>query len=162
MAEPHLVLNGLSPEQARAALQRCCGSTRWIEGMMARLPFASAAALRAGADESWWSLGPADFLEAFAAHPRIGAGATSDGWAQQEQAGVGMAGAALRASLVDANDRYLRRFGYIFIVCATGKSGDEMLRLLEARLPNDPERELAIAAGEQAKITQLRLEKLAA
>ena len=160
MIEPHQVLNGLAADEARAALRRCCASTRWLEAMMGRRPFPSTPALRADADDVWRSLGRADFLEAFAAHPRIGAHATSDAWARQEQSGVGPAAAELRAALADANDRYERRFGYIFIVFATGKSADEMLRLLEARLPNDPERELAIAAGEQAKITQLRLGKL--
>jgi 2-oxo-4-hydroxy-4-carboxy-5-ureidoimidazoline decarboxylase len=161
MAEPHDVLNALAPEEARAALTRCCGSTRWVEGMLARRPFASTAELRADADELWWSLGPEDFLEAFAAHPRIGVRTTTDAWARQEQSSVGAAGAELRAALAEANDRYLRRFGHIFIVYATGKTAAEMLGLLEARMPNDPDHELSIAAGEQAKITQLRLEKLA-
>jgi OHCU decarboxylase len=161
MPEPHELLNGLSPDEARAALKRCCGSTRWVEAMMARRPFASMAALREEADDAWWSLGREDFLEAFAAHPRIGVRTTGDAWAREEQSSVGTAGAELRASLAEANDRYARRFGYTFIVFATGKSADEMLHLLEARMPNDPEHELAIAAGEQAKITQLRLGKLA-
>jgi 2-oxo-4-hydroxy-4-carboxy-5-ureidoimidazoline decarboxylase len=162
MPEPHELVNGLPPDEARAALKRCCGATRWVEGMLARRPFASMAALREDADDVWWSLGPDDFLEAFAAHPRIGVRTTTDAWARQEQSSVGAAGAELRAALAEANDRYLRRFGHIFIVFATGKTAAEMLGLLEARMPNDPERELSIAAGEQAKITQLRLEKLAA
>lgn len=161
MPEPHEFLNALPAEQAHAALERCCGSTRWVEGMLARRPYASTAELRADADEVWWSLGPEDFLEAFAAHPRIGVRTTTDAWAREEQASVGQAGAELRAALAEANDRYVRRFGFIFIVFASGKSASEMLGLLEARLPNEPARELTIAAGEQAKITQLRLEKVA-
>ena len=129
---------------------------------MERRPFVSTSALRGEADDVWWSLAREDFLEAFAAHPRIGGRATSEAWARQEQASVVAAGAELRASLDEANERYARRFGHIFIVFATGKSADEMLKLLEARLPNEPDHELAIAAGEQSKITQLRLGKLAA
>jgi len=164
MPDPHLVLNALSTEEARAALTRCCGSARWVSGMLARRPWASAAALYADAEAAWAGLGRDDFLEAFALHPRIGARAeqTEDAWARQEQARVGDADGDTRQSLADANERYLRRFGYIFIVCASGKSAAEMLALLEARLGNAPERELELAAGEQARITRLRLEKLAA
>jgi 2-oxo-4-hydroxy-4-carboxy-5-ureidoimidazoline decarboxylase len=164
MPDPHVVLNALSAEEARAALTRCCGSTRWVSGMLARRPWASAAALYADAEAAWGAVGRDDVLEAFAHHPRIGARAepTDDAWARQEQARVGDADGETRRSLADANERYLRRFGYLFIVCATGKSAAEMLGLLEARLGNAPERELAIAAGEQARITRLRLEKLAA
>jgi 2-oxo-4-hydroxy-4-carboxy-5-ureidoimidazoline decarboxylase len=162
--EPHALLNALSTADARAALTRCCGSTRWVASMLARRPWASSSALHADAEATWGSLGRDDVLEAFAHHPRIGARAesTDDAWARQEQARVGDADGETRRSLVEANERYLRRFGYIFIVCATGKSAAEMLGLLEARLGNDPERELAIAAREQARITRLRLEKLAA
>ena len=164
MPDAHEVLNALPAAAARAALTRCCGSGRWVAGMMGRRPWASAAALYADAETTWAALGHDDFLEAFAHHPRIGARAdqTDDAWARQEQARVGEAGGETRRALVDGNERYLRRFGYIFIVCATGKSAAEMLGLLEARLGNDPGRELAIAAGEQARITRLRLEKLAA
>jgi len=162
MAEPHVVLNALSPEEARAALGRCCGSARWVTGMLARRPWASTEALHASADEVWGALGPDDFREAFAHHPRIGGQvAGGDGWARQEQARVGEAALATQAALREANDRYTDRFGYIFIVCATGKSAEEMLGLLQARLPNDPARELGIAAAEQARITHLRLDKLA-
>ena len=164
MPDPHAVLNALSAEEARAALTRCCGSARWVSAMLARRPWASAAALYADAEAAWAGLERDDFLEAFAHHPRIGARAeqTDDAWARQEQARVGDADGETRRSLADANEQYLRRFGYIFIVCASGKSAAEMLALLEARLGNAPERELALAAGEQARITRLRLEKLAA
>ena len=164
MSEPHAVLNALPANDARAALARCCGSRRWVAGMMGRRPWTSAEALYADAGAVWAELGHDDFLEAFGHHPRIGARAdqTDDAWARQEQAGVGEADVEGRQSLVEANERYLSRFGYIFIVCAAGKSAAEMLGLLEARLGNEPQRELAIAAGEQARITRLRLEKLAA
>jgi len=164
MPDPHAILNALSAEEARAALTGCCGSARWVSGMLSRRPWASAAELYADAEAVWGGLGREDFLEAFAHHPRIGAPPEQiDGaWARQEQARAGDADGQTRRALAEANERYLRRFGYIFIVCATGKSAAEMLGLLEQRLDNAPERELAIAAGEQARITRLRLEKLAA
>jgi 2-oxo-4-hydroxy-4-carboxy-5-ureidoimidazoline decarboxylase len=166
MSEPHDALNALPADEAGAALARCCGSARWVAGMLARRPWASTAALYADAAALWAALGRDDFLEAFAQHPRIGARGDGDEardtWARQEQARVADAAAGTRRSLADANERYLRRFGYIFIVCATGRSAAEMLALLEERLDNDPARELAIAAGEQARITRLRLGKLGA
>ena len=162
MPDPHAVLNALPADEARTALFRCCGAARWVGGMIARRPWASAAALYADAETTWAGMGRDDVLEAFAHHPRIGARAdqTDDAWARQEQARVADADSETRRVLVEANERYLDRFGHIFIVCATGKSAAEMLNLLEARLGNDPERELAIAAGEQVRITRLRLEKL--
>jgi 2-oxo-4-hydroxy-4-carboxy-5-ureidoimidazoline decarboxylase len=119
----------------------------------------------ARADAVWCSLGRADWLDAFAAHPPIGsdAGARDPGshaWAAHEQSHVTAATAAVRDRLADGNRAYLARFGYIFIVCATGKSADTMLRLLEQRLAHDPEVELRVAADEQRRITQLRLAKL--
>ena len=161
MPESHALLNALDANEARAALTRCCGSTRWVTGMLAHRPWATAAALHADADQVWGALGREDLLEAFAHHPRIG-GSGGDGWARNEQARVGDAAEDTRTALRAANDRYFARFGYIFIVCATGKSAEEMLALLQARLPNDPARELTVAAAEQARITHLRLEKLGA
>jgi 2-oxo-4-hydroxy-4-carboxy-5-ureidoimidazoline decarboxylase len=169
MAEPHALLSGLAAEDARAALLRCCGSRRWVEGMLARRPFADAGALLAAADEVWGGLAAPDFLEAFTHHPRIGASvdelrekfrATSR-WSGEEQGGVAEADAQTLEALAALNADYAARFGFIFIVCATGKSAAEMLALLQARIHNEPEAELRIAAGEQAKITRLRLEKLA-
>ena len=167
MSEPHAALNALPSDDARAALTRCCGSTRWVEAMLARRPFTSTAALHADAEAVWASLARQDVLEAFAHHPRIGARAgdapqleATAAWSTEEQARVSEADAETQLALRAANEEYLRRFGYIFIVCATGKSAAEMLELLRARLPNDNARELAVAAGEQARITRLRLEKL--
>jgi 2-oxo-4-hydroxy-4-carboxy-5-ureidoimidazoline decarboxylase len=168
MAEPDAVLNALSDDEARAALLSCCGSTRWVERMLAQRPFASTAALLEAADTVWCGLDKADYLEAFSHHPQIGADLAklrqkfgkSAGWSSQEQAGVQGASEATLIALCDANAEYLARYGFIFIVCATGKSALEMLALLHARLHNAPDTELAIAAREHAKITQLRLDKL--
>ena len=168
MAEPHEVLNGLPADEARAALARCCGAARWVNGMMKRRPFASSGDLHAAADEIFATLGEDDLREAFAHHPRIGANvdelrarfAATSAWAGAEQAGAVGADEAVLEALRAGNLAYEQRFGFLFIVCATGKSAAEMLALLRARLSNRPEVELPLAAAEQAKITHLRLEKL--
>jgi 2-oxo-4-hydroxy-4-carboxy-5-ureidoimidazoline decarboxylase len=169
MVDPHGLLNVLEPDAARVALHRCCGSARWVERMLARRPFESLQSLYAAAETVWADLDRADYLEAFAAHPRIGADlaalkarfATTAAWSQAEQAAVAAADAGTLEALRAANVAYADRFGFIFIVCATGKSAQEMLSLLQARLHNEPDAELRVAAAEQAKITRLRLEKLA-
>jgi len=121
-------------------------------------PFQSLAELLETGDRIWWSLRPEDWLEAFAAHPRIGEKGSR--WSEQEQAEARGADAETLAALVEANRLYESRFDHIFIVCATGKTAAEILALLRERLPNDPDAELRIAAEEQRKITHLRLEKL--
>ncbi len=161
-------LNGLPQKEATEAFLRCCGSKRWAQGMAARRPFKDEAALLAAADEVWQALSKDDFLEAFSHHPRIGGkdalrarfAATRD-WAQSEQAAAAQAAEDILEALAAGNAQYEKRFGYIFIVCATGKTAAQMLELLRARLGNAAEKELALAAGEQAKITALRLKKLA-
>ena len=156
-------LNGLSRSRAAAELLKCCGSHRWAKAMAAARPFATLDGMQRKSDEIWASLGKTDWLEAFAAHPRIG-GNTPDSktaeWSAEEQSGAAEAGDDVKTKLAAMNDLYERRFGHIFIVCATGKSAGEMLELLEARLANGPHAELANAAEEQRKITNLRLAKL--
>jgi OHCU decarboxylase len=157
-------LNALSPAEAESAFLACCGSRAWAREMTEGRPYADGDELLAAADRVWWSLSPADWREAFAAHPKIGE-KKAEGevqfrrWSEQEQAGVESAEAALLAELAEANRIYAERFGYSFIVCATGKSAEEMLGLLRSRLGNDPDTELGVAAEEQRKITQLRLAK---
>ena len=129
--------------------------------MLAARPFGSDAALHAAAERVWWALGREDWREAFAGHPRIG-DATAEEWSRREQAGVDLATAATRAALALENRAYEQRFGYGFLVCAAGRTADEMLGALRRRLANDPATELRIAAAEQAKITRLRFEKLVA
>jgi len=152
-------LNALDAGAATREFLRCCGSTRWAEAMTAARPFDTVDAMTTAADAIWSSLDRSDWLEAFAAHPRIGA-ATDTAWSAAEQAGMSSATSDVRELLIEANREYEARFGYIFIVCATGRRADEMLRMLDARLENDPHIELRIAAEEQRKITRLRLEKL--
>ena len=132
--------------------------------MAAARPFADAGSVAVAGDVIWSALEPADWLEAFAAHPKIGAARAGEpgrtGWSDQEQAGVAGAAEETRRRLADANRDYEARFGYIFIVCATGKTADEMLSLLGARLRHDADAELRVAAEEQRTITRLRLNKL--
>ena len=153
--------------RANALLAECCGSSRWVSGMLARRPFGSRAAVLTAADEIWRSLDASDWREAFSHHPRIGERVSAkprselgSAWAAGEQSAVGRAGDDVLSALATANREYEQRFGFIYIVFATGKSAEEMLLLGRARLRNDPEVELRIAAEEQRKITRLRLEKL--
>lgn len=160
-------LNELAPEEARKEFLKCCGATRWAETVERERPYASLEQLIANANEAWWSLSEADWLEAFRSHPKIGGrkaanavSAQSQQWSSQEQQGVQNAPQGAIEKLAQLNVDYEKKFGFIFIVCATGKSTDEILALLEQRLPNDASEELPIAAAEQAKITELRLRKL--
>lgn len=160
-------LDRLPEPAARAAFERCCGARRWVEAMVAGRPYGSRAALDAAAERAHGLLGRADWLEAFGHHPRIGDAAAlkerfaaTAAWAGAEQSGAAAATGTVLAALADGNRDYERRFGYIFIVCATGKGAAEMLGLLRARLGNPPETELEVAAAEQRKITRLRLAKL--
>jgi 2-oxo-4-hydroxy-4-carboxy-5-ureidoimidazoline decarboxylase len=161
-------INAWTEAQAREAFSRCCGSIRWSGRMTEARPFASEAALLTTAERIWWNLAETDWLEAFAAHPRIGdleslraKFATTAAWASHEQSGTQGASGEVLENLAIGNRHYEERFGFIFIVCATGKSAAEMLALLEERLPNDRPAELRIAAGEQMLITQLRLQRIA-
>jgi 2-oxo-4-hydroxy-4-carboxy-5-ureidoimidazoline decarboxylase len=159
--------NALPLPEATGAILRCCGSGRWAGRVLTRRPYKSFDDLLIAADEAFAELEPGDWLEAFGHHPKIGdleslrtKFATTSGWASGEQAGVSMARETTLAALAEGNRAYEEKFGYIFIVCATGKSTDEMLDLLERRLPNEPEEEIQAAAAEQMKITHLRLHKL--
>ena len=152
-------LNALTLAQAEAELLRCCGSQRWAAAMAAARPFHSDDGLMATAERLWWSLEAADWLEAFAAHPRIGDRPTS-AWSAQEQSAASTLSAAVRERLAAGNHAYEARFGYTFLVCATGRSADDLLAVLERRLSGTAADELQIAAAEQRKITALRLEKL--
>lgn len=161
-------LNAASELQARQMLQRCCGASRWVDGMLARRPYASDDEVMAAADDVWAGVEEPDVLEAFGHHPQIGESldalrekfASTATWSAGEQSSVASADEATLVRLRDGNVRYREKFGFIFIVCATGKSAQEMLALLDARLPNARDEELRIAAGEQGKITRLRLGKL--
>jgi OHCU decarboxylase len=169
MSEALERLNQASPEIARARFLDCCGSPKWARAMTEARPFAGVAALLEKASQIWRSLDARDWLEAFAAHPKIGARkaapkqqAQSAEWSRGEQAGTNAASDSVLDALAEANRLYEQKFGYIFIVCATGKSAAEMLEICRRRLDNNAAAELEIAAEEQEKITEIRLKKLLA
>jgi allantoinase len=160
-------LNALDDDSARAEFLRCCGSRRWADRMTILRPFDTESDLFTVADAAWDELPQPDRLEAFAAHPRIGdlnvlraRFASTAAWAKGEQSGVSGASDATLQALAEGNREYESRFGYIFLVCATGKTADEMLDLLRSRLGNDPATEFEVASAEQAKITRIRIRKL--
>ncbi len=160
-------LNKLPADQARGLLVDCCGSSKWVNEMIARRPFKSRDAVLKSADETLDILEREDWLEAFSHHPRIGEksgdkpqGERGSAWSSTEQSGIDPSAANVQEQIAAANAEYERRFGYIYIVCASGRSADEMLTIARERLKNDPEKELKVAAKEQRKITRLRLEKL--
>ena len=162
-------LNALPADEAERALLTCCGSRAWARRMTDARPFRDTDDLLERADEIWWSVDESDWREAFRSHPRIGerkaqAGQTGRerAWSAGEQAGMASAADATRDALAEGNRAYEARFGYIYIVCATGRSGDEMLDLLWTRLGNDPATEIRTAAEEQRRITHIRLQKLLA
>jgi 2-oxo-4-hydroxy-4-carboxy-5-ureidoimidazoline decarboxylase len=160
-------LNSLDKTALQAELSKCCGSSRWVAELSRHHPFSDEKALFEKAREIWFGhCGRKDWLEAFTHHPKIGDvdslakkyAATKD-WASGEQSGVQSASMETLQALAAGNEAYKKKFGYIFIVCATGKSAAEMLALLNERLHNDPDTELRIAMQEQHKITEIRLKK---
>ena len=160
-------LDVLSDTDAATALGACCGASAWVAGMLAQRPFGTREALMRAADDVWSRLAPSDWLEAFAHHPRLGesraaasVAAVARGWSAAEQSGTRAAPEHVAAALADGNHAYEARFGFIFILCASGLNADQMLDNLERRLANDASTELCIAAEEQRKITRLRLETL--
>jgi 2-oxo-4-hydroxy-4-carboxy-5-ureidoimidazoline decarboxylase len=165
---PHQWLNALDAVQAAAQLSRCCGAEQWVALVLSQRPFASLAALIQAADEASAALSEQDLLEAFSHHPEIGSDLdalrrkfqNTAALSVSEQAGVAGADEATLLALSAGNAAYKQRFGFLFIVCASGRSAAEMLALLQARLPNPRSIELQIAAAEHAKIARLRIEKL--
>ena len=161
-------LQALPPAEAQNEFLKCCGSVRWAEAMVElRAHALTVGGLTLLANEMWWSLDQDDWLEAFRSHPKIGekkaaqpVATQSKEWSRQEQSGMREADQDTVDELARLNREYEDKFGFIFIVCATGKSAGEMLDILRERLRNDVETELPIAAAEQAKITELRLKKL--
>jgi 2-oxo-4-hydroxy-4-carboxy-5-ureidoimidazoline decarboxylase len=160
-------LNTLSKNQLKQELFKCCGSHAWVDKMLAFFPADDMVELINDAEDQWYECSEADWLEAFTHHPKIGDAASlkkkfaaTAQWASGEQGAVAAASQQTLEALAKGNEDYEQKFGFIFIVCATGKSADEMLALLQARFPNDLEEEIKIAMDEQNKITQIRLQKL--
>lgn len=159
--------NSVPEKELTGPLSNCCGSSQWIQDMMACRPFKNKKQLLQAAREIWDRLPPSSWLEAFAHHPQIGdldslrkKFASTSHWAEQEQSGTGAADEQTLKALAAGNRQYLQKFGYIFIICATGKSATQMLDALNKRISNNLDDEIRIAAREQAEITHLRLNKL--
>jgi OHCU decarboxylase len=152
--------NQLEDAKATDQIKKCCGSEAWAVEMTRRRPFADDRELMAAADGIWTRLSVDDKLEAFRAHPKIGAAvARSAGWASREQSGMNTATDELRRAMAEGNREYESKFGFIYIVCATGKTAEQMLELLQCRVNNDRDTELAEASEQQRQIMQLRLRK---
>ncbi len=157
--------NALPAAQTETLLTDCCGSARWAASVASHRPYATVDALHKAADSTWWKLERADWLEAFSHHPQIGDRPASGSdsarqWAAGEQSGARAASEDVKARLARANRAYFEKFGYIYIVCATGKSAEAMLAILNQRLQNDAPSEISIAAEQQRLITRIRLDKL--
>ena len=158
--------NAAGETEARNAMLACCGAKRWADAMVALRPIASVAALSEAADCVWSTMQEADWLEAFACHPRIGerkvsahAGAQSAAWSRAEQAQTNSASEDVLAEIAAGNQQYEERFGFTYIVCATGKSAEEILAILKRRLASTRDAELREAAEMQRQIMQIRLGK---
>ena len=161
--------NTASADAALRAMLACCGARRWAAAMVARRPIRAVAELSAAADEEWARMKESDWMEAFACHPRIGerkathaspqSSAWSRQWSNQEQSSTIQAAERVLAELAAGNELYEQRFGFTYIVCATGKSAEEMLAILNRRLAGDRAGEFREAAEQQRQITQIRLGK---
>jgi OHCU decarboxylase len=151
--------NAAEPEMAREILSACCGSNRWVNAMLAGRPFTTPDGLYQAAESNWWSLDSADWLEAFSKHPKIGERRVLSSWSAEEQSGMKNTAESVTGRLARKNSEYEQKFGWIFLICASGKTADEVLNELERRLLGDPRSELRTAVAEQAKITRLRLAK---
>ncbi|GAA0414435.1 hypothetical protein Acor_09720 [Acrocarpospora corrugata] len=151
-------------EFGRPDLLACCASTRWADAVLALAPYQNLGALTAAGEAALAGLSWEDVLEALSAHPRIGDRAAGAGressWSRAEQAGTEHADAAILEALTQGNESYERRFGHVYLICATGRPAGEMLDLLLARLANDPDVERKIVRDELGKIVKLRLAKL--
>ena len=157
----------LPEEKKKELLQQCCGSSAWVNKMLPVFPVEDLVELLDAAEEKWYGCTEDDWREAFTHHPKIGdinsvkeKFANTAQWAAGEQSKVKNAEEDTLHQLSKANEEYQNKFGFIYIVCATGRSAEDMLTDLETRLSNAEAEELKIAAAEQLKITRLRLEKL--
>ena len=160
-------LNHMPPHFLRDELQRCCGAKKWVNTLIAQHPYASEEVLHEISDKAWARCDEADFKEAFLHHPKIGdiesikkKFASTSHWSSGEQSGVEEADMGVLEDLAQMNDRYEAKFGFIFIVCATGKSASEMLAMVKERINNEAHKEIHIAAEEQRKIMHIRINKL--
>ena len=160
-------LNEATKSEADDAFMQCCTASRWVMNMVNRRPFADIDDLLSASETYWKEMKNADFLEAFEGHPKIGDPdslknkyRSTLSMASDEQSSVEQASESIIHELANQNTLYYDKFGFIFIVCATGKSAQQMLDLIKIRISNTPENEIKVAAAEQGKITAIRLKKL--
>lgn len=160
-------INILPQDELKEQLFNCCGSMAWVNKMLPFFPMDDLVELLEDAEEQWYQCTVADWKEAFTHHPKIGdvesltkKFAATAQWAAGEQIAVGTASQQVIQNLAAANEAYEKKFGFLFIVCATGKTAEEMLAILQQRLSGTPEDEIKTAMDEQNKITLLRLQKL--
>lgn len=146
-------------ERLRAELAACCAAREWIAALLAGRPYAGLAELYAASDAATSALTDMGLAEALAGHPRIGDRPHGE-WSRQEQSGMSVADAGTRAELAVANAAYEQRFGQIYLVCASGRSAEELLAVCRGRLANDPATERGVLLGELSRINRIRLAKL--
>jgi 2-oxo-4-hydroxy-4-carboxy-5-ureidoimidazoline decarboxylase len=157
--------NEADSESALDAMLACCGAQRWASAMIAQRPIANETELHNAADRSWDRMNEEDWMQAFACHPRIGerkishVSSQSSTWSSEEQSSINSTADAVLAQLAEGNARYESRYGFTYIVCATGKSPEEMLSILNRRLSSDRSLELREAAEQQRQIIHIRLRK---
>ena len=152
--------NAASPEAAEREVLACCASRSFARMIASGRPYRDPAALQAAADAAFEALNWHDIVESMNAHPRIGDRVRAGGWSAAEQSGAASASDQVRQALADGNLAYEQRFGHLFLICASGLSGQDMLGQLRARLGHDPHAERAVVREELLKITRLRLAKL--
>ncbi len=158
------VHNALPAKRAAQELRACCASTKWVDGMLGARPFTSPEALIERANQTWRGLTSEDHLEAFSAHPRIGERREGRDhharWSRSEQSRASAGDDTVMGELLRLNEEYETRHGFVFLICASGKSADEILGSLRERLGHSRDEELSLAAEEQRRITELRLRRL--
>ncbi|MER6539822.1 2-oxo-4-hydroxy-4-carboxy-5-ureidoimidazoline decarboxylase [Streptomyces sp. 900105755] len=152
--------NELEEHAALAALHEACASTAWGRHLLAARPYATPESLYAASDAAMAELGEADLAEAMAGHPPIGRPRPGDPTSAREQSGMAGAADGLRAEMLELNLAYQERFGHVFLICATGRTGEEMRDAVRERIGNPPEREREIVRTELGKINRIRLARL--
>jgi 2-oxo-4-hydroxy-4-carboxy-5-ureidoimidazoline decarboxylase len=158
--------NAMDREEAAREILPCCGSRAWADDLASARPITSVAELLEASQRLWLGLQASDWMEAFRTHPRIGnssdaavASAKARKWSSEEQRKVTEGDDEVKVALAEANRSYEQRFGRTFIVCATGKSPQEILQILRRRLQNDDAVEMREAADQQLQITEIRLRR---
>jgi 2-oxo-4-hydroxy-4-carboxy-5-ureidoimidazoline decarboxylase len=152
--------NALEEPAAHAALHEACASTAWVRTLLARRPYATPDDLFAASDAAMAELTSADLAEAMAGHPPIGRPKPGDPTSSREQRGMAGASAQLKEEMLELNLAYQERFGHVFLICATGRTGEQMRDAVKERIGNSPEREREIVRSELGKINRIRLTRL--